>query len=292
MGPLDKLSGEIDELLDGFMSQAVVGDVNGVGLTQYIFFMFIAIALLLIVIFVFKKKQSESLVPHGFFVNGVEYLIEFTRDDLCKSLLGDTWRKHFPFIAAVFLFVLFNNLLGLVPGCHPGTGTIGVTGSLALCSFVYFVAVGIKRMGVGGYLKSLAPKGVPVPINYLVWLIELFSTFLRLITLAVRLFCNMFAGHVVMATFAVLATLFFEPMVESFSAVTAVQATASIAWVAVLIIIYLVEMLVAVIQAYVFAMLTSVYVQLVEQEADEYDQEKAAKKAAKSTEAAKAPTQA
>ncbi len=238
----------MNELLDGFMSHAVVGDTT-VGLTQYIFWMFVAIALLFVVMFVFKKKQAQSLVPQGFFVNGMEYLVEFTRDDMCKSILGDTWKKHFPFIAALFFFILFNNIVGIIPGCHPGTGTIGVTAALALVSFVYFIAVGIKRMGVLGYL-----------------IIELFSTFLRLITLAVRLFCNMFAGHVVMGTFAILASLFFEPLLQGFSAAALGGAAASVFWVLILIVIYLVEILVAVIQAYVFTLLSAVYIQLVEED--------------------------
>jgi F-type H+-transporting ATPase subunit a len=182
--------------------------------------MFVAIALLFVVMFVFKKKQAQSLVPQGFFVNGMEYLVvEFTRDDMCKSILGDTWKKHFPFIAALFFFILFNNIVGIIPGCHPGTGTIGVTAALALCSFVYFIAVGIKRMGVLGATSRAGPQGLgPSHGRIMVWVIELFSTFLRLITLAVRLFCNMFAGHVVMGTFAILASLFFEPLLQGFSA--------------------------------------------------------------------------
>ena len=92
------------------------------------------------------------------------------------------------------------------------------------------------------------------------WVIEVFSTFLRLVTLAVRLFCNMFAGHVVLGTFAIMASLFFGQI----AAGAAPLATMSIAWELILIIIYAVEMLVAVIQAYVFALLSSVYVQLAE----------------------------
>lgn len=265
MSPLDKLDGAMDELLDGFMSHAIVGDTT-VGLTTYIFWMCVAIALLLVVVFVFKKKQAASLVPQGFFVNGVEFVVEYIRDDLVKGILGDTWKKHFPFLAALFFFILCNSIIGLIPGCHPGTGTIGVTGALALCSFVYFIVMGCKRMGVLGYIKSLAPKGVAFPINVLVWCIEVFSTFLRLVTLAVRLFCNMFAGHVVMGSFAVLAALFVEPMLESFSVAAMAQASASIFWVLILIVIYLVEMLVGVIQAYVFTLLSAVYIQLVESE--------------------------
>ena len=262
---LSKLPDAMNELLDGFMSHAVVGDTT-VGLTQYIFWMFVAIALLFVVMFVFKKKQAQSLVPQGFFVNGMEYLVEFTRDDMCKSILGDTWKKHFPFIAALFFFILFNNIVGIIPGCHPGTGTIGVTAALALVSFVYFIAVGIKRMGVLGYLKSFAPKGLPLPMAIMVWVIELFSTFLRLITLAVRLFCNMFAGHVVMGTFAIMCTIFVQPLVHQISAAALGTASMSLLWLVLLIIIYVVELLIAFIQAYIFTLLSAVYVQLAEQE--------------------------
>lgn len=265
MDALSKLPEEIDALINSFMSQAIVGDTT-VGLTQYIFWMCVAIALLFVVIFAFKKKQAKSLVPQGFFVNGVEYVIEFARDDMCKSILGDTWKKHFPFIASLFFFILFNDIVGIIPGCHPGTGTMGVTAALALVSFVYFIAVGVKRMGPLGYIKSLAPEGVSFPMNALVWVIELFSTFLRLVTLAVRLFCNMFAGHVVMGAFAILASLFFEPLLQSFAVSAVPGAAVSIFWVVILIVIYMVEILVAAIQAYVFTLLSAVYIQLVESE--------------------------
>jgi len=266
VNPLDSLSEEMDELVEGFTSTAVFGDLT-TGLTQYTFWMFVAIALLLVVVFVFKKKQAANgLVPKGRFVNAVEFLVEYCRDDLCKGLLGDTWRKHFPFIASVFFFILFNNLVGVIPGCKPGTGCIGTTAALALVSFIYFIVVGVKSKGALGYIKSLAPAGVSFPMNALVWVIELFSTFLRLITLAVRLFCNLFAGHVVMGTFAVLASLFFVPLLQGFSVQALGQAGASIFWIAILLVIYAVELLVAAIQAYVFTLLSAVYIQLAESE--------------------------
>ena len=177
MNPLSQLPGKMDELLDSFMTHPIFGNTT-FGFTNYIFWMCVALALLLIVIFVFVREQKKSLVPQGIFVNSVEYLVEFIRDDMVKGLLGDTWKKHFPFLAALFLFILANNIVGIIPGCHPGTGTIGVTAALALCSFVYFIAVGVKRMGPIGYLKSLAPEGVNPAMGAMVWLIELFSTFL------------------------------------------------------------------------------------------------------------------
>ena len=266
VNPLEKLGEEMDELLEGFASTAIHGDLT-VGFTQYTFWMTVAAVLLLVLVFVFKKKQqANDLVPKGRFVNGVEFLVEYCRDDLCKGLLGDTWRKHFPFIASVFFFILVNNIIGVIPGCKPGTGCIGTTAALALVSFVYFIVVGVKSKGVIGYIKSLAPAGVSFPMNALVWVIELFSTFLRLVTLAVRLFCNLFAGHVVMGTFAILASLFFMPLLQSFSVEALGMAGASVFWVAILLVIYAVELLVAAIQAYVFTLLSAVYIQLAEAE--------------------------
>ena len=264
MNPLDALSDEVDELVSSFTSTPIVGNLDTVGFTQYSFWFAVAVVIMLVLLFVFKKKQSASLVPQGRFVNTMEYLVEFVRDDMCKGLLGDTWRKHFPFIATLFLVVLANNIVGIIPGCKPGTGTISTTGALALVSFVYFIACGIKKHGAMGYAKSLAPAGVAFPLNAVVWLIEVFSTVLRLITLAVRLFCNLFAGHVVMGTFAILASLFFQPLLTAFSAAAVAQAGASVMWVLILLVIYVVEIMVAAIQAYVFALLSAVYIQIAE----------------------------
>lgn len=264
MNPLDALSGEVDELVSSFTSTPIVGNLDTIGFTQYSFWFAVAVVLMLVLLFAFKKKQSVSLVPQGRFVNAMEYLVEFVRDDMCKGLLGDTWRKHFPFIASLFLVVLANNIVGIIPGCKPGTGTISTTGALAIVSFVYFIVCGIKKHGALGYAKSLAPAVLAFPLNAVVWLIEVFSTILRLITLAVRLFCNLFAGHVVMGTFAILASLFFQPVLTAFSAAAVAQAGASVMWVLILLVIYVVEIMVAAIQAYVFALLSAVYIQIAE----------------------------
>ncbi len=191
----EKLPDEINHLVSEFSSTPVVGDLS-CGITQYSFWLIVSTIVLLIVLAVFKKKQT--LVPKGFFVNGFEYIIEYVENDIGKGVVGENWKKHFPFLCSLFLFILINNMIGLIPGMKPGTGAIGSTAALAIFAFVYFIYYGCKAHGVIGYIKSLAPQGVSFPMNVLVWVVELFSTFLRLITLAVRLFCNMFAGHVVM----------------------------------------------------------------------------------------------
>ena len=261
-----QLPGKVNELIEEFVSQPVVGDLGVFGISQYTFWMIVACLVLCAVLLVFVRKQSETLAPRGVFVNGIEFVIEYARDNILKSTVGDTWKKHFPFIATVFFFVLFNDFMGLIPGAKPGTGSIAMTGAVALCSFVYFIYIGIQKHGAIGYIKSLAPKGVMFPINVIVWVIEVFSTVLRLITLAVRLFCNMFAGHVVLGAFAIMSSLFFSQLATGITSATLAQAGMSAGWELILIIIYAVEFLVSVVQAFVFALLSSVYVQLAENE--------------------------
>ncbi len=248
---------EINEVIHEFLPRFMVGG-GQFGLTQYIFWMCVAIAAMLLVLFAVRKRMS--LVPRGRFVNGVEYVVEYVRDDVLKGNLGRTADKHGPFLLTIFFFILFNDLVGVIPGCKPGTGTIGVTFALALCSFVYFIVVSVKRMGALGYIKSFAPAGVGCPINVIVAVIEVFSTFLRLITLAVRLFANMFAGHICLAAFALLTSGFFGLLISAGNLI----GVASVVWLAILTVIYAIELVVAVVQAYVFTVLSAVYVQLAE----------------------------
>ncbi|OUP06716.1 F0F1 ATP synthase subunit A [Collinsella sp. An2] len=263
MEAFELLPDEINHLVSEFYSTAVAGDLN-VGLTQYSFWLLVAAVVLCVLLFAFVKKQT--LVPHGLFVNGVEYVVEFVQNDVAKGVVGTSWRRHFPFLATVFFFILVNNFIGLIPGMKPGTGAIGCTAALALCSFVYFIYFGIKKHGVVGYITSLAPGGMILPMRVFVWVIEVFSLLLRPITLAIRLFCNMFAGHIVMGSFAIMASLFAEPLLNQVNALNAAGALPSLAWIAILIIIYLVEFIVAFVQAYVFTVLTAVYIQIAESE--------------------------
>ena len=250
---------EINEVVHDFLPRFMFGGGQA-GLTQYIFWMCIAIIIMLIVVFAARKR--EALVPRGRFLNGVEYVVEYVRNDVIKGNLGRTADKHGPFLLTMFFFILFNNLVGVIPGCKPGTGTIGVTFALALVSFIYFIVMAVKNMGGLGYIKSFAPAGVAFPLNILVGIIEAFSTFLRLITLAVRLFANMFAGHICLAAFALLTSSFFGLLLSAGDFV----GVASVAWLAILVVIYTIELVVAVIQAYVFTVLSAVYVQLAEAE--------------------------
>lgn len=264
MEAFDKLPAEINHLVSSFSSIPVVGDLVS-GLTQYTFWLIVSSIVLLIIMFAFAKRVA--VVPRGRFANAVEYVIEYLENDVGVGILGkESWRRHLPFLGTLFMFIVVNNIIGIIPGMKPGTGTISTTAALALVVFIYFVRVGMKNHGVWGYIKSLAPKGVMFPLNILIWVIELISTLLRPITLAVRLFCNMFAGHIVLGSFALMVSLFAEPLIVQLTAANVLGAIPSLVFGAILFVIYAIEIFVGVIQAYVFTVLTAVYIQGAEAE--------------------------
>lgn len=259
MGVFDKLSGEIDHLIDSLISHPIIG-TEAAGLTQYTFWM--AIAIVVLFLFVFGAIKRQQLVPKGRLVNAFEYIFEYVKSEVVEGVIGPDSKRHLPFIMTVFFFIIINNLVGMIPGAKPGTGTIGVTLALALVSFIYFLYFGIKKHGFVGYFKTFIPKGVAFPINIMVWIIEVFSTAIRLVTLAVRLFANLFAGHVVLGVFAILTSLFIGQAIEQLSLINVAGAFSSVLWMALMIILYLVEFVVATIQAYVFTVLSAVYIQI------------------------------
>jgi F-type H+-transporting ATPase subunit a len=258
---LEELPAEVDHLLQSLSTLTVGGSQYGSTdfvLTTYVTFMMIAIALLSLVMFLAVKRLR--MVPDSRISNAVESLAQFVRDDIAAAMIPHGSKKHFPFLATVFFFILINNLVGLVPGSKPGTGTMGITVALSTIVFVYFNATGFRNQGAWGYIKSFAPHGVPFPINLIVWFIEVFSAFLRIFTLAVRLFANMYAGHIILGIFAILTSLFAKAAIQEFTAANFVGALPSLGWLTLMIALYLLEVLVAFVQAYVFTLLSAVYI--------------------------------
>ncbi len=256
MNPIEVLSEHVPELLESFNSAIVIG-TSEFGMTQYVFWMIICWLLTCIIVLVVSRKLT--LIPTNRFVNTVEYGYQFVRNDIGEGVIGHGFKNHVPFLATLFFFILVSNFVGLIPGCKTPTGSISVTWALSTIAFVYFVVWGIKAHGGLGYLKSFAPAGLPVVMVPIIWVLELFSTVIRWLTLAVRLYGNMFAGHMVLGIFALAATVFLTVGIQSFDIVSGVI---TIPWLLLLIFMYAIETLVAFLQAYVFTALTSVYVQL------------------------------
>jgi F-type H+-transporting ATPase subunit a len=164
-------------------------------------------------------------------------------DNMTHEILHDNARTYFPFVLTLFLFILFANVLGLIPYSFTVTSHIIITLALALVVFVGATIIGFWRNGFS-YLKLFVPSGVPALLLPLVVLIEIVSYFIRPLSLSIRLFANMMAGHMmlkVMAGFCVMLGYFFVAPLAAMVALTGL------------------ELLVAALQAYVFALLTCMY---------------------------------
>jgi F-type H+-transporting ATPase subunit a len=151
--------------------------------------------------FLFLVSAARALQPTGAgrFPNLVESLLEFVKENVSDAFLGHHATQWFPFVATVFFFILFGNLIGLVPipgYFHAATGNLNVTATMAIIVFLIVQGVAIKEHGIKFYLGVLFPKSAPAILRYtLMPPIELIGIIARPFSLAIRLFANMMAGH-------------------------------------------------------------------------------------------------
>ena len=186
--------------------------------------------------------KPRSLVP-GRFQNVSEMLYEFVAG-MVRDNLGHEGRKYFPFVFSVFMIVLMGNLLGMVPYSFTYTSHIIVTGALALLVFFLATFVGFARHGLH-FFSLFLPAGLPWALAPLIVVIEVISYLSRPISLSVRLFANMVAGHTMLKVFAG----FSVSLGVIFGVLPMVMNVALIG----------LEVMIAFIQAYVFAILTCIY---------------------------------
>jgi len=185
--------------------------------------------------------RKRTMVP-GRMQSVGELMFEFIAG-MVKENVGKEGMKYFPFIFTLFMFILFGNVLGLLPYSFTFTSHIVVNAALALFIFVAVTFIGFATHGLH-YLRLFCPEGTPLPVAIVLVPIEIMSYFIRPVSLSLRLFANMLAGHVllkVLAGFVISLGIFG---VVPFLAVSAVT---------------LLEIMVALIQAYVFALLSTIY---------------------------------
>ena len=255
---LEKFVAEAKTLAAHFDPQTVFS-IGGWNVTQYVIWLAIAFVVVAAVVLISAKKLQ--LVPTNKFFNTVEYGYEFVNRNIAEDVIGHGFKDHVPFLATMFFFILIANVLGLVPGFKTSTGSISCTWALAAISFVYFNVYGLKTFGLFGYLGTLVPSGVPKPMIPVVWFLEFFSMIIRVLTLAVRLYGNMLAGHMVLAVFGIATTCFIQQALFMGS-MDLIAGLPSIAWFVLLVLMYCLECLVAFLQAFVFAILSSSYIGL------------------------------
>ena len=240
----------LGEMVSELLHELAPRYIEGTAVTQYMLFLMGSIGLTAIFFLVVRAKVS--LTPKGVGNLG-EMGVEFVRNNIVVDVMGEEGIKYLPFVVTIFFAVLFNNFVGLIPGMKPGTGTLGTTLTWGLIVFVVYNAIGFRKNGFIGYLKSFLPSGTPLFLAPFIYLLEVISHFLRPFTLGVRLYANMYAGHIVLGVFAI----FVDIAIHNLSAVSIVVGTMSLGM---QIIMYAFEVFVAFIQAYVFAILTAVYI--------------------------------
>jgi len=197
------------------------------------------------------------LIPRGL-QNLMESLVSFVRQSLIHEILGEEGMSWFPFIATLFFFILFCNLLGLVPKMFTATSNINVTATLAAMVFILTQGAGIAKHGLVGYGKTFVPKGMPrgimggILIGFMI-IVEIISQLARPFSLAVRLFANMTAGHMVILVFISMIFMFQGIMARIFvTPMSVVMAVIMMAF----------EIFVSLLQAFIFAILASIYISL------------------------------
>jgi F-type H+-transporting ATPase subunit a len=161
--------------------------------------LFMVVAVALISLLMITAVQRRQLVP-GRWQAIAELSYEFIANML-RDNVGDAGRKYFPFVFSLFMFILFANLIGMVPYTFTATSHIIVTFALAAVVFIGVTLIGFARHGLG-FLKFFVPSGVPAVLLPLLVLIEVISYLIRPISLSVRLFANMMAGHTMLKVFA------------------------------------------------------------------------------------------
>lgn len=210
--------------------------------------LFMAIAVVVIVAFLWLSVGARALVP-GRLQSIGEISYQFVAK-LVRDTVGSDGMRYFPFIFALFAFILICNMLGMLPYAFTVTSQIIVTFALALGVFLTVILLGVYRNGFG-FLRLFVPSGVPLLLMPLIVPIEIFSFLTRPVSLGIRLFANMLAGHIMLKVFA--------GFIVMMSAAGLVGYLGAIGPMVMTVMITALEVLVAFLQAYVFAILASIY---------------------------------
>jgi F-type H+-transporting ATPase subunit a len=227
-------------------------------LTKFMLLELAAAGLILFIYIPLARRMRSGEPPRGAWDNAFEVLLTFIRDEVARPNIGEhDADRHVPFLWTLFLFILFNNLLGMIPFAGSPTASIFVTGGLALVAFLAIHGAAIAKMGPGHYLLSYWPHmeipfGMGLILKPMIFAIEILGNFIKAFVLAVRLFANMFAGHTVLSMI-----LLFIVMARN--AGVGLWATITVGSVLGVVALSLLELFVAFLQAYIFTFLTALF---------------------------------
>lgn len=213
--------------------------------TKHSIFLIIGAVLLSIAAIYTARTYKKSSIPHGF-ANLMEFLIVFVRDEIILPNLGRNGFKYAPYLLTTFFYILIMNLLGLVPFGATATSNIMVTAGLAIIAFFMIQISAIRAQGIKHYLAHLT-GGMPWFLWIIMIPVEILGLFTKPFSLCMRLFANMTGGHIVIISLLGMILMFRSIFVAPFPLLFIVG-------------IYLLELFVAFLQAYIFTMLTALFI--------------------------------
>lgn len=241
-----------------------IAGLDQFGISKHVLAMMFGSSVLLLIFGAFGKRISGDPVPRGPFVNLIESICLFLRDDVTRPFLGEDGDRFLPMVWSFFFFILACNLTGLLPlpfkvsvvaqdhhvhstwfGMVTATGTYWVTGTLAGCAFIWWVGNGIKAQGFVPFVRHLVPGGVPLPLLPLIAFLEVLGLVIKPAALMIRLWANMTGGHALF--YAIVGLVFMFGF-----AIAPVSILGGMA-------IYVLEIFVAFLQAFVFTFLMVVF---------------------------------
>jgi F-type H+-transporting ATPase subunit a len=240
------------------------GRAIDLSITKHVLFMMIAAVLVMIIVLLAAmdaKREHASGAQRGpkGAANAIEAIILFIRDEIAIKNIGHGGEKYVPYIVSVFFFILFCNILGLLPWGASPTGNVSVTATLALITFFIVEGAGMKALGPAGYAKTIfyIPHGLPgwmKPIMLAIMTpVELLGKLAKPFALTIRLYANMTAGHAVVLALTGLIVM----------AAGAGVLVVGLAPLVMAVLIMVLEIFVALLQAYIFAMLSAVFIGLI-----------------------------
>lgn len=221
------------------------------GLPTPLLMMFVTWGILIVLSLVLRSRMS--LVPHGI-SSGFELIFSFIYK-FADTAIGKESHKYYPLFIGIFLFVITGNIIGLIPGLSSPTASLNITLGLALITFCYYQFHGIREHGLG-YIKHFMGPKLPwylFPINMLMFVVEIISHLARIVSLSLRLFCNIFAKEILLG---ILAGLLVQFVLGS----TMIEKGLSISVLFLRTIIILLGTLVSFVQAYIFTALAIIYI--------------------------------
>jgi F-type H+-transporting ATPase subunit a len=207
---------------------------------------------LAVVAFFWAAFSNPKLVPRGV-QNVGEWGVEFVREQILLPMIGKRGDSFLPFLVSLFFFIWLMNLMEIIPVAQfPPMSLIAFPVALMLMVYGTYTYLGIKHQGLGGYFRNMIPSGVPGPILVILAPVEILQYILiRPFTLAIRLFANMFAGHILLLIFTLATWYLFSATIGLLFSVTSFVLT---------IVLTAFEMLIQALQAYIFTILTAQYI--------------------------------